>query len=294
MRHIISFSTGIPSAIVAYLVCKAQPDAIVVFADVLWEDDDNYRFLTDVERLISKPILKLSGKETPLQIAENEGYAYVPNNFTATCTRKGKIEVIKEFMQEGDILYLGMTHQDKANGRDLNAPIRNWIKAGVTVKYPLIDDNIEPHTLASELELIAPRMYTQGYKHANCGGRCVKQGRGDWVRTLIHYPERYYQVEQWELKQQYKQMIRILVEIALYRSISPIYLIIAKISKLYTIVKKTVNGVNVGVTLQQIRNEYEAKHKHPNFFDLVDEMNGYGCTVDCGIGNDRELKEVFA
>ena len=54
-------------------------------------------------------------------------------------------------------------------------------------KYPAVaraDWGIEP-----------PRMYDLGYTHANCGGRCCKQGWGDWLRTLLNWPARYAEVE---------------------------------------------------------------------------------------------------
>lgn len=293
MRHIVSFSTGIPSAIVAYLICQQHPDTVVLFADVLWEDEDNYRFYNDVQRLLDRPIHNVSGGLSPLEIADNEGYSYIPNQRTATCTRKGKIQVIKDFMRDGDILYLGMTHVDKNNGRDLDAPIRNWSKIGVTVRYPLIEQNIEPHGFAKELGLEPPRMYSMGYKHANCGGRCVKQGRGDWVRTLVHFPERYSEVEEWETSKRLKQATRIIVEMALCASIDSLYLLTVNFSKLYTIVRKVIDGINVGISLSSLKAEYQNQHKHPNFFDMVDELNGYGCTVDCGIGDINELELVF-
>lgn len=273
-RHIVSFSTGIPSAIVAYLVCKEHPDAIVLFADVLIEDDDNYRFLGDVESLLGKRVVRITGNQTPLEIAENESDTWIPNHRTATCTRKGKIQVIKTFMQEGDMLYIGMTHRDKANGRKLEAPINNWNKVGVTVKYPLIEQNIEPFTLANELGLVAPRMYNMGYSHANCGGCCVKQGRRDWSLTLKMFPERYAQYEKWEHERITKQL--------------------AKDGKLYTFVRKIEDGQNIGLSLKELREEIESKESsNMNFFQLVDEMNGYGCTVECGIGSEDELSAVF-
>jgi hypothetical protein len=167
MRHIVSFSTGVPSAITAYLVCKQHPDAIVLFADTKIEDHDNYRFYKDVERLIGKKIVYLTGDKNPYQIANEEGYAYIPNQLTATCTRKAKIEIIKSFMRNGDILYIGMTNSESSN-RKLDAPIKNWAKVGVEVKYPLIDMNIDAHALADELGLKKPRMYDMEYTHANC------------------------------------------------------------------------------------------------------------------------------
>lgn len=273
-RHIVSFSTGIPSAAVAYLVCQQHPDAIVLFADVLVEDEDNYRFLRDVEIFIGKPITTITGGLTPLEIADREAAAYIPNQRTATCTRKGKIQIIRAFMRTGDHLYIGMTHQDAANNRNLQAPIENWSKMGVTVHYPLIEQNIEPHSLAKELGLIPPRMYALGYKHANCGGCCVKQGRGDWLRTLQHFPERYAQYEHWEADKRAIQA--------------------EQGSKQYSFVRHVENGNNIGISLTALRQEQEAREtSNINFFDMVDELNGYGCTVECGIGNAQELEQAF-
>lgn len=292
VRHIVSFSTGIPSAIVAYLVCQEHPDAIILFSDVLWEDDDNYRFYRDVEQLLNKKIVYLTLGKTPLEIADDEGYAFVPNSYTATCTRKGKIEVIRDFMQEGDILYLGMTHQDKAKGRDLNAPIKNWAKIGVTVKYPLIENNIEPFEFAKSLNLDNLLMYKLKYPHANCGGRCVKQGAGSWIRTLIHFPNRFDECEQWEQDKLQKQSTRIITEMILLASLSPHYLLFCKISSLHTFLTRQVDGVKYIYSLKDLRLEHEQAHRQPSFFDIVDELNGYGCTVECGIGDDRELSQI--
>lgn len=293
MRHIVSFSTGLPSAIVAYLVCKEHPDALVVFADVKIEDSDNYRFYEDVEKLIGKKIIYLSGDKDPYEIADNEGYAYIPNQMTATCTQKGKIEILRAFAQAGDIMYIGMDLKDVKRRRNLQAPIDNWAKDGVTVKYPLIEQGIDPHELAKELGLVPPRMYALNYKHANCGGRCVKQGQYDWLITLQNFPDRYQLSELWEQKKRYMQMNRIYAEMALYLTINPIYLIWCKVAKLYTLVRRQRNGVNIGVTLEQLRLEYESKNKQLDFYSMLDELDGNNCTVDCGVGSPDELEKVF-
>jgi hypothetical protein len=43
-----------------------------------------------------------------------------------------------------------------------------------------------------------PRMYRMKYPNANCGGRCVKQGQGGFLRTLVHFPDRFDEVSDWE------------------------------------------------------------------------------------------------
>ena len=49
-----------------------------------------------------------------------------------------------------------------------------------------------------------PRLYLLGFPHNNCGGACVRQGKDEWKRLLIHFPERYAAREQWEAEQRAK------------------------------------------------------------------------------------------
>ena len=43
-----------------------------------------------------------------------------------------------------------------------------------------------------------PRLYSYGFPHNNCGGRCVRQGASEWIRLLKHFPERFKEVRDWE------------------------------------------------------------------------------------------------
>ena len=95
-----------------------------------------------------------------------------------------------------------------------------------------------------------------GYTHANCGGRCVKQGQGDWIRTLINFPDRYAEAEAWELYMQ------------------------DKIDTEYTILKDRAGGEPKPLTLRDLRKRYEAKQTM-NLFTLDAQS---GCVV-CGIGD---------
>ena len=49
MIHIGSISSGLSSAIACDRLLKKYPDAVLVFEDVLFEDEDNYRFLKIVK-----------------------------------------------------------------------------------------------------------------------------------------------------------------------------------------------------------------------------------------------------
>jgi hypothetical protein len=103
-----------------------------------------------------------------------------------------------------------------------------------------------------------PRMYQLGYTHANCGGRCCKQGQGDWIRTLINFPERFAEIEQWERE------MRLLSEKHSKRSI----------------LKRTRGKEIESLTLEKLRQEYEAVDGR---MDLC-KMDEQSPCVVCGIG----------
>lgn len=99
-------------------------------------------------------------------------------------------------------------------------------------------------------------MYALGYSHANCGGTCVKQGQGDWLRTLINFPDRYNEAEEWE-QQMRKHPNR----------------------RDYAILRDRRGGKLKPLTLRQFRLEYEQGLKtQPTLLDLSSN-----CIV-CGIG----------
>lgn len=61
-HFIISFSGGIGSAAFALLALEHDLDFECVFADTLIEDEDLHRFNAEIERVIGKPIIRLSAR----------------------------------------------------------------------------------------------------------------------------------------------------------------------------------------------------------------------------------------
>jgi len=56
----------------------------------------------------------------------------------------------------------------------------------------------------SEWGIKIPRLYEMGFPHNNCGGRCVAQGKKEWKRLQLYFPERFKEVENWEEKMRNK------------------------------------------------------------------------------------------
>lgn len=267
MIHVVSVSSGIPSAVAAWRVLQTHPreDVRLVFCDTTWEDEDNYRFLRDVGRWLNHEIVTLTDGRTPLQVAEDN--SIIPNSMFAPCSRTLKLAVMRRYVRElqdngHDVtMHLGMDIKDAKKGR-LGAPRKNWGEIGVRVDYPLLwkPRIYDPHVVIKEAGIEPPRMYALGYSHANCGGRCIKQGKGDWRRTLTHFPDRFAEVEQWEATMRVQ----------------------AKYAE-HAILKRQGDDSSTPLPLAELRAETEAADAHQlRLFEMMDDM-GAVCGVECGV-----------
>lgn len=90
-------------------------------------------------------------------------------------------------------------------------------------------------------------LYVEGFPHANCGGRCVKQGQAGWARLYHYRRESYLECESKENE------IRLLLgDVAMMRD--------------------RTGGMTRPLTLAEFRSRLEAKAA----YDLFDE-GGCGC-----------------
>jgi hypothetical protein len=130
---------------------------------------------------------------------------------------------------------------------------------GYKVDYPLLWKPYETRrytdVVRKDWGIEPPRMYRLGYTHANCGGRCVKQGQGDWIRTLINFPERFSEIEAWENDMRNNE-----------------------VNANYALLKRQTLKGRQPLTLTELRERYEREHNDPVLFDMQS-----ACVV-CGIG----------
>ncbi len=203
--YVVSLSSGVSSALAADRAMKRYgADRVrLVFMDTRWEDEANYRFLIDLERHWGKPIDRLTEGRTPLQVADDEHI--IPNQKIAPCTYRLKIEPFLAYIAvlKGQgyrvTILLGMGWMEQHR---MDAPRKNYGERGYEVDYPLMwkPYSLHPFDEVRAWGIEPPRMYRMGYPHANCGGQCIKQGQGDWLRTLTYFPERFESVAVWEAK----------------------------------------------------------------------------------------------
>ena len=256
--NIGSISSGLSSAVACDRLLQAHPDAQLVFMDTLFEDEDNYRFLTDCETKWDAKIVRLVEGRNPYEVSRAE--RVIPNSRVAPCTHRLKLEPFRDWLTRlpEATVYIGY---DFTEMHRMDATTRAYEALGYEVDYPLLWKPYEfrPYEqVVREWGIEPPRMYRMGYTHANCGGRCVKQGQGDWMRTLINFPDRFAECEEWE-----REM----------RKLSDNH-------ANYAICKRMRGDEIIPLTLQQMREEYEKIGGRMDWCNL-DEQSP--CVV-CGVG----------
>lgn len=260
MKHIVSFSTGILSALTIERVINryGKADVIIVFMDTLIEDDDNYRFSREVEARFGIEFVKLTDGRNPYQVAED--HHTIPNSRIAACTEELKIWVFRRYLKTLEkplTIHIGYDFEEMHRCEPTR---KNYESLGYKVDFPMLWKPYEfrryETIVRDEWGIEPPRMYAMGYTHANCGGCCVKQGQGDWIRTLINFPERYAKAEAWEREMRENPT-----------------------NADYAILKDRTGGALKALTLQELRERYEAK-KLP----ALARLDSVSACVVCGIG----------
>ncbi|MBU8637673.1 phosphoadenosine phosphosulfate reductase family protein [Bacillus pumilus] len=256
MKHIVFYSGGIGSWMTACRVIEQQgkENVILLFTDTLIEDIELYRFLDETEQDFGIEITRIADGRTPWQVFKDT--RFLGNSKLAKCSHMLKQETAKKWLHSNYgpdecILYLGI---DFTEIHRTKAPVKNW--SPYQVKFPMTE---KPYLYKADMlnalkkkNIKVPRLYELGFSHNNCGGMCVRGGQGHFVQLLEHFPARYQQMEMFE-----KEMSEFL-------------------EREVTILKKTENEASHPLSLEKLRQAYEAGKKDQ--LDLFD-VGGCGCFV---------------
>jgi hypothetical protein len=290
-KHIVSVSSGAPSALLLMLINLADTygknNVVGLFADTNAEHPDNYRFLYDLQRAGYDIEFVTTGKSpNQLQLEQNTIFT----NFLAPCTRQLKLEPIREFVQTmqrcGYLchMHVGFTVEDakptsdKPNGRITDTKA-SWLSNGVIPHFHLVDEQYNRQQVMSELKqrgFIVPMSYALGFPNANClaEGGCVKGGKGYMLKILTHFPEYYAKREETER----------IIRIRQYKKQRENGVRVADI-KLYSYLKSQVHAGG-RVTLKQFRLEHEAAQRDDMQLKLFTlDADGDLCGAECGVSN---------
>lgn len=202
MKHIVWFSCGAASAVVARLVVKQRPEAHLVYCRVENEHPDNLRFLTDCEQWIGKEIEIIKSDKFKDVDEVIEKRRYMAGHAGAPCTMELKRNVRIAYTDINDIQYWGFTLEERQ--RAINFSERNPLLIN---KYPLIEYGIKKSdclALIKEAGIELPAMYKLGYDHNNCIG-CVKSGSPKyWNMIRRDFPEVFKKRAEQERKFKYR------------------------------------------------------------------------------------------
>lgn len=156
---------------------------------------------------------------TPLQVAEAR--SIIPNQRRAPCSEELKVKPFRAWLYalpKPVTVLLGLDWQEQHRidqrqrvhyaGDKPRLPIGYQARiSGVYEDYPLLWRPYEWRPYADVVRswgIEPPRLYAMGFPHNNCGGRCVKQGKREWLRLRLNFPERFAEVRDWEQAQRAK------------------------------------------------------------------------------------------
>jgi len=251
--HVVQYSTGVASAEIAWrLVHERGPDDVVLLsADTLVEDADNWRFAHEVHGRLGCEWIILAFGRTPMQVGRDVGV--VPNNRMAVCSRILKRELLRGYIDEhydpaGAVIYEGYdwTEQDRI---DLAVPHWAPYRLAVPLAEPPYTD--KPDLLAAfrSRGIEPPLLYSYGLPHANCGGACVRGGQAQWEVLLRINRPRYLE---WEAEEEKSR---------------------AQLGKDVSILRDRTKGTLRPLTLRRFR---EGIDRQPGLFD-ADDWGACGC-----------------
>lgn len=200
VKHLVQFSTGLSSAEVAWrLTAEHGPDAVVLMtADTLREDPDNWRFAREVVAQLGCEWIKLTDGRTPMEAGRDA--KCVPNNQMAVCSKVLKRELLRchldaNYDPEADVVYIGYDWSEPhriASAERFWAP---WTMDALLSRPPYVPDLQE---LFRSRGIEPPDLYRYGLPHANCGGACVRGGQAQWAKLLQINRPRYLEWEREE------------------------------------------------------------------------------------------------
>jgi 3'-phosphoadenosine 5'-phosphosulfate sulfotransferase (PAPS reductase)/FAD synthetase len=221
MYYVARISGGMASAVAADRAIQryGRSKVLLRFEDVSWEDEDNYRFIADCMKRWGGRLYGTKDGRTPLDVFEAK--QLIPNGAMAPCSYELKLRPFETWLWKAPkpltvLMGLGWQEQHRIKRiRHYHRHAGAWRAPqgfarripGVYEDFPLLWKPLEYRPMNEVVRswgIEPPRMYQHGFPHANCGGRCIKQGVSEWRRLWAVWPERFVQMRDWEQAQRAK------------------------------------------------------------------------------------------
>jgi hypothetical protein len=200
MRHIVAFSGGAASAVVASIVAKEHPgETVLLYHSTKTEPADNDRFRAEVADYIGRPITEDSDGRDIWGVFDAEQYI---NGQFIPCSRILKQQRSLAFCLKQRLpvkLYFGFTREEGDRAQRVYA---RYLKYRIEARFPLILKGIGKQECLDRVVncwgVRLPEMYAWA-EHANCIP-CVKGGMAYWGIIAMKYPEIFLKASQYEDK----------------------------------------------------------------------------------------------
>ncbi len=177
----------------AQLMLWQNPESIIVRCETSNEDPDNYRFESDIMRLLNRTMTLLKSDEYESVWDVWQKRRYMSGIKGAPCTAEMKVAPRLAFQRPTDKHVFGYT----ADAEDVERFER--IKANypeLSVSVPLIEQGVTKVACLALVErwgVALPRSYAMGFPNANClGTGCVKATSPDyWSLYRFQFPQQF-------------------------------------------------------------------------------------------------------
>lgn len=256
--HVVLLSGGLGSFEAARRVIErfGKEKTHLWFFDTLIEDEDLYRFLDDIEKVLGVKITKFVDGRNPWDVFNDE--RFIGNSHVDLCSKHLKRlllerELRKQYpIKENVVLYFGI---DWTEEHRIKVMYPRWNQKNYHIDFPLM---WQPWLLYSDYKNISetlginvPRLYKLGFSHNNCGGACIKAGVNQWTLLYQNFPERYLWHEQKEKE---------------FRK---------NIGKDVSILRSRKGGVTKPLTLEELRLRIESQNQSvkDDFKDVIDDSS---------------------
>jgi len=256
MKHIVSFSGGLGSAITADMVCKeyGKENVILLFADTLVEDEDLYLFNKDIVDLLDCGYIRIAEGRTPWQVFND--VKYIGNTRVDPCSKILKRDFIRKYLASNYnpnecVIWIGIDCTEEHRLHPVVERNKPYLYRSILIENNIFLTNTFKFEWLLRNNIKIPRMYNMGFSHHNCGGFCIKSGQAQFKRLWELLPEVYDENENQE------------------------QLAIANNPKLKPFLRKTINGKIRYLTLKEYREEFLEPNKEID----ETEFGGCGCAL---------------
>jgi 3'-phosphoadenosine 5'-phosphosulfate sulfotransferase (PAPS reductase)/FAD synthetase len=193
MRHILSLSGGKDSAALAIYMRDRIPNMEYIFHDTDKELPETYNYLSRLEAILGKPIVKTSPTDTFDHWLTVYG-GMLPSNHRRWCTRMLKLKPFEAYVGDGPVInYVGLRADENRTGYIST-------KDNITAVYPFQEDGLVRADIIRILEdsgLGMPQYTEWGRSRSGCFF-CFYQQKIEWVRLYEKYPDLFEKAREYE------------------------------------------------------------------------------------------------